>query len=331
MNREDFDYDPNDYPDGFDPELWELETRNQITVNNKQLNSITMNTKNVDYLKDQMKYLGFGESLHQPLTTAIENGHERFSLKLLSDATTAQGNTAKFELFFNKSKDTDMYFFNTYKTELTDKNGNQYKQNSFSVEGTKSITAKESINLLEGRAVKTVFKFNGEDTELFAKLDFENKTEKGNYKFNFYNKNYGVDVKEILGKSHIVFADQNENENLIKSLEKGNLVPSKFVLKGAETTGFVSLNVQYKTMDYFTDDLKPVYTKNLGQGPEANKTTTQKVDPDANPLLSKEENEVAEALLDDIDSGKGIGKKNGKATEEVAIEEAPEKSNGRKR
>lgn len=270
-----------------------------------------MNTKNLDYLKDQLKYLGFGESLHQPMITAIEQGHEKFSLKLESEAKTAQGNTAKFELFFNKGKEADMYFFNKYNTELTDKNGNTYRTNSFAVDGTKSITAKESINLLEGRAVKTSFNFNGENTTLFAKLDFEKKHEKGNYMFQFYNKNYGVDVKEILEKSHVVLADQKENQNLIKSLEKGNLVASKFIVKGNETSGYISLNPQYKTLDYFTEDLKPVYSKNLGEGTEQGKSVApqNKQDPDANPLYSKDGNDFTDALIDDIENNQSKGVK----------------------
>lgn len=240
-----------------------------------------MNTQNLNYLKDQLKYLGFGDSLNAPLETQIEKQTPNFSLKFESNTKTVQGNTAKFELYFNKSDKSDMYFFNNYKTQLIDNNGNLARENTFQVDRTKSITAKEAINLLEGRAVKTSFNFNGEDAEVFVKLDFDNKSEKGNYRYQFYNQNYGVDTKQILEKSHLVFTGEKESENLEKSLEKGNLVQSKFMVKGQETTGYIALNPQYKTLDYFTEDLKPVYTKNLGEGQAQEKKPEQAMEEEA--------------------------------------------------
>jgi hypothetical protein len=71
-----------------------------------------------------------------------------------------------------------------------------------------TFTAKEAVNLLEGRSVK--IEFHNPKTDqvepAFVKFDFkEPKTEKGNYNFQNFYKNYGVDTAEIVEKSNLVF------------------------------------------------------------------------------------------------------------------------------
>ena len=68
----------------------------------------------------------------------------------------------------------------------------------------KSFTAKEAVNLLEGRSVKTEFK---ENEPVFVKLNFaEEKNEYGNFKFQTYNQQaYGVDTAKNCRKIRAYF------------------------------------------------------------------------------------------------------------------------------
>lgn len=222
--------------------------------------------KNLNFLKDQMTYLGFGDkTITDALEKAINQGHERFSLTVKPQSESLLGNKSKFELNFNKSEKSGLYFFNNFKTTLVDKTENPIRSQLFHNNGTKGVTAKESINLLEGRSVKTVLQYNDKESKVFTKLDFNETNKNGNFKYRSFSENYGVDTKDILSNSGLK-VDEKNIDNLVKSLEKGNLVKSDFLVKGKEVSGYVALNPEFKNLDHFDEDLKKVYSKNLGEG-----------------------------------------------------------------
>ena len=139
--------------------------------------------KNLNFLKDQMTYLGFGDkTITDALEKAINQGHERFSLTVKPQSESLLGNKSKFELNFNKSEKSGLYFFNNFKTTLVDKTENPIRSQLFHNNGTKGVTAKESINLLEGRSVKTVLQYNDKESKVFTKLDFNETNKNGNFK-----------------------------------------------------------------------------------------------------------------------------------------------------
>lgn len=238
--------------------------RNNVVFNN--LNQNAMNEKNLKDLKELILGVGFDESVYQQAVSAIQDPNiPNFSLRVETDGKTVMGNTAKFELFFNKSKSTDNYFFPRYRTELYGKDEKLIRAHTFEVfKG--SIKAMESVNQLEGRAVRTVVNFNGTHAEGYSRLDLEKNTDKGYFKHEFFNDRYGVDVPLALDKSHVVFHTQKEKDDLAKPLVKGNLMPSNFIAWSVEQKGYVSLNPQFKNLDYYTRDFKPVDWKDLGQG-----------------------------------------------------------------
>ncbi|MCL4638342.1 MAG: hypothetical protein M5Z89_05065 [Olivibacter sp.] len=290
--------------------------------NNK--NQIAMN--NLEFIKNQMTYLGFGEkSITDAFDKSVDQGHERFSLTVKPKEETLLGNSAKFVLNFNKSNQTNMYFFNTFEAILIDKSDIPIRSQTFHNNSTKGVTAKESINLLEGRAVKTVLNYNGEDSKVFAKLNFEETNKHGNFKYKTFNENYGVDVKDILEKAELksgLKLDSNTLDNFVKSLEKGNLIKSDFKVDGKEISGYVALNPEFKNLDHFDADLKKVFNKRLGDGMKAGEkeetsvsvsvgdsvkqsvdSKPQKSGSDANPLLSGGETDFTDELIDEIESG----------------------------
>ena len=247
--------------------------------------------KNSEFIKNQMTYLGFGDkTITGAFDKAVEQGHERFTLTVKPQDETLAGNKARFELNFNKSGQSDMYFFNTFKTTLFDKTDNPLRSQTFHTNATKGVTAKESINLLEGRAVKTVLNYNGEDSKVYAKLNFEETNKHGNFKYKTFNENYGVDIKDIIANSEAKSGLKIDNatlDNFAKSLEKGNLVKSNFLLDTKEASGYVTLNPEFKNLDYFNSDLKKLNSKRLGdqaqQAIEKEETTVSvKVDSSEN-------------------------------------------------
>lgn len=223
---------------------------------------------NLEFIKSQMTYLGFGDkTITDAFDKAVDQGHERFSLTFKPQTETLAGNKARFELNFNKSGQSDMYFFNNFKTTLFDKSDDPLRSQNFHTNLSKGVTAKESINLLEGRSVKTVLNYNGQDSKVFAKLNFEETNKNGNFKYKTFNENYGVDVKDIVAKAAEKSGLKIDNatlDNFVKSLEKGNLVKSNFLLDTKEISGYVALNPEFKNLDHFNNDVKKINSKRLG-------------------------------------------------------------------
>lgn len=231
----------------------------------------------LNYLKNQVKYLGMGESekLHKDLENAILSPDKNVDVKVEynNPDKLMKGNTISFDLHIDKGEQGGV-FLNSYTANLTMKNGEERSQ-SFKVQKENNITAKEAINLLEGRAVKIehdrVDKETGElsRTESFIKLKLKDeKTEYGNYKYEWYNKGYGVDVDDIMNKSNLVFADDTQRERTKKHLEKGNITEVSFVHNKKEIKGFAVLNPQYKQLNLYDSTMNRLNTNKPLQKPE---------------------------------------------------------------
>ena len=201
-----------------------VEITQQQTQSSPQLSEQQSNQLN--YLKNQVKYLGLGEDpkLHKELENAILSPETKVTIRAEYNYLDRlmKGNTATFDLNLTKTEQGGV-FLNSYRANLTTKNGEERSQ-TFKVQKENSVTAKEAINLLEGRSVKiehdVVDKETGElsRTESFIKLNIkEPKTDYGNYKYEWYNKNaYGVDIDNIMQKSNLTFANDIERERTKK-------------------------------------------------------------------------------------------------------------------
>lgn len=215
----------------------------------------------LDYLKNQLKYLGFGESnkLHQDLEKGINSNEKTFKIQTQSDRAM-QGNEVNFTLNFNKSEKGGV-FLNSFNATLKNEIGEERTHNF----GVNHFTAKEAVNLLEGRSVKTEFK---ENEPVFVKLNFaEEKNEYGNFKFQTYNQQaYGVDTAKIVEKSGLIFDKPEYKDNTVKSLEKGNIVKVKFNLDNKITEGNAVLNPQYKTLNLYDKEMNRLNTNKPIQG-----------------------------------------------------------------
>ena len=234
--------------------------KEQTTKQEEKIKS-PIESAQLDYLKNQLKYLGFGESnkLHQDLEKGINSNEKTFKIQTQSDRAM-QGNEVNFTLNFNKSEKGGV-FLNSFNATLKNEIGEERTHNF----GVNHFTAKEAVNLLEGRSVKTEFK---EKEPVFVKLNFaEEKNEYGNFKFQTYNQQaYGVDTAKIVEKSGLIFDKPEHKDNTVKSLEKGNIVKVKFNLDNKITEGNAVLNPQYKTLNLYDKEMNRLNTNKPIQG-----------------------------------------------------------------
>ncbi|HAY3557025.1 JAB domain-containing protein [Elizabethkingia anophelis] len=244
---------------------------NEHNINNQNSKIMTTQNKDFDqvkYLKDQLKYLQFGEGekLHKDLEAGINSSEKEFQIKTSSDKTLP-GNTVDFTLNYNKSEKGGI-FLNSYQAELKNKKGEELSH-IFNISKENTFDAKEAINLLEGRSVKIEFinpKIEEKQTA-FVKLDFnEPKTQYGTYKFQSFHENYGVNTAEIVDKSGLIFDKPEWRDNTIKSLERGNIVNVKFKHEDKEIEGKAFLNPQYKTLNLYDSNMTRINTNKPLEG-----------------------------------------------------------------
>lgn len=222
-----------------------------------------MNTENLTYLKDNVKYMGFGESLSSELEKNIRENKADFRLQY-----KAEINQKPFEatLHFRKSDNTDMYFFNSYQAGLERKNKETLEQTFYLNKG-KGITAKEAYNLLEGRSVhKELTNKTGEAYKAWVQLDLSNKDKNGNYEVKQYHENYGYDLKSAVSKFAVTEMDGAEKEkSLMQSLQKGNIQMVNMDSKEGPQKMFIEANPQFKTINLYDEKFKRVQKEALEQ------------------------------------------------------------------
>jgi len=247
-------------------------TIHEIQYNNQNPNIMETQKEfdQVQYLKDQMKYLGFGEGdkLHKDLEKGIAAKKQQFEIKTGSDKASP-GNQVDFTLKFNKTERGGI-FLNAYHAKLIMENSEDRSHN-FPVSRDNNFTAKEAINLLEGRSVKTEFlnPKTQEEAIAFVQFDFGHpKTEKGNYYFQNFYENYGVDTAKIVDKAELVFDKPEWKDNAIKSLEKGNIVKVKFKLDDSVIEGKAVLDPQNRNLKLYDNDMNRLNTNKPLEGLE---------------------------------------------------------------
>ncbi|AJW63032.1 hypothetical protein VO54_01555 [Elizabethkingia miricola] len=252
----------------FDLRKIDLKEQNINNQNSKIMTTQNKDFDQVKYLKDQLKYLQFGEGekLHKDLEAGINSSEKEFQIKTSSDKTLP-GNTVDFTLNYNKSEKGGI-FLNSYLAELKNKKGEELSH-IFNISKENTFDAKEAINLLEGRSVKIEFinpKIEEKQTA-FVKLDFnEPKTQYGTYKFQSFYENYGVNTAEIVDKSGLIFDKPEWKDNTIKSLERGNIVNVKFKHEDKEIEGKAFLNPQYKTLNLYDSNMTRINTNKPLEG-----------------------------------------------------------------
>lgn len=216
-----------------------------------------MNEKNFEYLRDQIKYTGFGEALESQLKEKMQKEEPNFTLT----HNAQYGNdTATATLNFNKSKESDLYFFNSYKVELQKENSKENLEQTFYINKGSNITMKEAYNLMEGRSVnKDLTSKEGEVYNSWVQMDFKQSESNGNFKLNHYHQNYGYDLEAALSKHPIKELETPKyKEDLINSLKKGNLQSATFQKEGNEIKQYIEASPQFKTINVYDSNLQRI-------------------------------------------------------------------------
>lgn len=210
-----------------------------------------MNNENLAYLQDNMKYLGFGEKLqlNTQLEEQLEKQPKEFQLK--ADAKFGEGNL-EATLYFRKSDQTDLYFFNKYDAKLkNDQDSSAERSQTFYISKGSGVTLKEAFNLLEGRAVnKDLTNAEGQKYNAWIQLNFNEKDLYDNFKIKRYTTNYGFDLEKQLAKLLVLEAGTNHPKyaEVVRSLKKGNLVQVTSLDKEAR---FITANPPKGRIDLF--------------------------------------------------------------------------------
>jgi hypothetical protein len=264
-----------------------------------------MNEKNYEHLKDNLKYLGFGEKLNEDLQKNLAEEKESFQLKY-----TAEVNRKPFEavLQFRRSDKSENYFLNSYQASLERSNGQRMGQH-FYLNNGHGVTAKEAYNLLEGRAVhKELENKEGQKYPAWLQLDFSARDKRDNYEIKQYHANYGYDLRAAVGKLAITeLQDPEKEKGLLRSLQKGNVQAVTIEKEGMAHKMYVEANPQFKTVNLFDADFKRVQKErmHLYTAPEKGKEVKETSD-----LVVGKGKEVKE----DLKKGKSLGGNNGDAT-----------------
>lgn len=216
-----------------------------------------MNEINFEYLRDQLKYTGFGDALEPELKAKMQKEEPNFTLT----HNAQYGNdTAIATLNFNKSKESDLYFFNSYKVELQKENSKEALEQTFYINKGSNITMKEAYNLMEGRSVnKDLTNKEGELYNAWLQIDFKQSEANGNFKLTHYHQNYGYDLEAALSKHPIKELEiPKYKEDLMNSLKKGNLQSATFLKEGNELKQYIEASPKFKTINVYDSNLQRI-------------------------------------------------------------------------
>ncbi|WP_345329452.1 hypothetical protein [Mucilaginibacter defluvii] len=227
-----------------------------------------MNEKNYDYLKNSVKFTGFGEELSKELYAKMSTGEKDFSLihnaKFGNDATTTV-------LYFKKSNETDNYFFNSFDISLKKQNEEAINQ-TFYMGKENNVTLKEAYNLLSGRAIhKELNKLEkqgerwvatDEKYNAWVQLDFKQTDKNGNYATKQFHDGYKFDLEKAVAKHPIKELENIDSKsNLLRSLERGNVQSVTFVIDGQEQKRFIEANPQFWKVNVYDHNMQRLDVK----------------------------------------------------------------------
>ncbi|MFM9910320.1 MAG: hypothetical protein ACKVOW_13275 [Chitinophagaceae bacterium] len=263
---------------------------NQLSLFNKQLKTNVMNNENLQYLADNIKYMGFGENHKADLEKSMADGKPEFQL-----VHRAEINKKPFEatMNFRKSDSSDMYFFNNYHASLEKSNGEKAEQIFYLNKG-KGITGKEAYNLLDGRSVlKDLTTKEGQPYKAWVQLNFENKDSKNNFEVKQFHENYGYDLKAAVEKFAVAeMKDPEKEKALMQSLQKGNVQSVTMEKDGSSHKMFMEANPQYKNVNLYDSNMKLMARESMEQYKasidKGSKTVAKELEPDKKKELKQE-------------------------------------------
>lgn len=251
-----------------------------------------MNQKNFDYLKDQVKYSGFGEGLEQQLSEHIKRQEPEFSLQ--HQATYGKDEIST-TLYFKKSETTDMYFFNKYEVSLKDEKLPEPLRQTFYMNRVNNFTHKETYNLLKGRAVnKNLVSKDGQAYNAWVELNLA-PADNGSFKQRKYSEGYGFELSKALAKLPLKeLTDIRDKDRLVEGLKKGNIQPVTYITEdNKELKGFVKANPQFKNASLYDLQMQRVH-QGQREGNQQSKSNAQQQSEKKEKELNSDEDDRTE-------------------------------------
>lgn len=230
-----------------------------------------MNENNLEYLKKTLDGLGFGSRLNDVLETAIRRELPAFSLGITSerrpldarDTAAPRTDHLSFAINFNRSKDSDMYFLNTYDVTLRKADNPVAVSQRFDLARDHRITALQAHKLLSGLSLeKEVFLRGRDDNQqqgaqpekvnMWFKLNLDITDAYGNHPLRTFRPEYGYDLIEALDKYPIkgLATPDKMNEAHI-ALRNGNYVHAELTIGKKNVPVSIAANPQMKTIDIY--------------------------------------------------------------------------------
>lgn len=219
-----------------------------------------MNQKNFDYLREQIIATGFSETLEDKLKAAIQEGKAEFKL----DHSIQYGrDNVGVELNFTRSKQSDMYFFNSYRVSLEKAKALEKLEQTFYINKGDNIALKEAYHLLNTRAVnKDLTTKEGQVANAWVQIDFKETNASGNFKLKYFYESYGYDLEKVLSAQPIrELADPESKSNLISALKEGNRVPVTIQVDGVDKNYHIEANPQFKTLNIYDENMQRVINR----------------------------------------------------------------------
>lgn len=219
-----------------------------------------MNKENVDFLKERLFFLGFGENLNAEMEKKIKEQAEKFTLSMAAEfGKDDKKQIVNYVLDFSKSKTKDMHFVNNYTAMLMHDDLEKVKSQKFYLNNGTGVTAKEAFNMLEGRAVhkNKLYNKNDEKYEAWLQLDFKEQDKHGNFKMNQYHQAWNYDLEKSLHRHPIKeLENSTQKEQLINSLRKGNVQQATFIIEDKPVKMFLEANPRERNVNVFDENMK---------------------------------------------------------------------------
>lgn len=200
-----------------------------------------MDQKNLEFLHDNLKYMGFGVDTPLNLALDAQIRLEPASFELYAEAFFDEESKMEAKLFFKRGTESERYYFNKYEALLrfTD-NPEKDKAQTFHLDKSgRGVTFKEAFNLLHGRYVHKMVKDDaGKKEPKWLQLNFAEKTLWGNFKINKFSDHF--DLEKTLRQYKIrELLDEELEQRICRSLRRGNLHPVTFILHSKKTQRMV--------------------------------------------------------------------------------------------
>lgn len=289
-----------------------------------------MNENNLEYLRKTLDGLGFGTKLNDVLETAIRREMPKFSLGITSqrrpldakDPAAPRTDHLSFSINFNRSRDSDMYFLNSYDVTLRQANSPVPRSQNFDLARDHRITALQAHKLLSGLSLeKEVFLRSRDEAQqqgapsekipIWFRLNLDITDAYGNHPLRTFRPEYGYDLAEALAKYPLKGLDTPEKMQEAQTvLRNGNYFHTELTIGKKNVPVAIAANAQIKTIDIYDRNMVEIRDETIF--PERAKAKQEAAKQESAAENSTAQGRTAEPLPWQQEPGQETGQKRGR-------------------